>query len=50
MIGIGATFSTGVAGWMADHFGNPVAFMSLAAVGIAAATLVWAAMPETRPQ
>jgi hypothetical protein len=27
MIGIGATFSTGVAGWMADHFGSPVAFI-----------------------
>jgi MFS family permease len=50
MIGIGATFSTGLAGLIADWFGNPVAFMSLAAAGVAAAALVWTAMPETRPQ
>ena len=50
MIGIGATFSTGLAGLIADRFGNPVAFISLAAAGVAAAGLVWAAMPETRPQ
>jgi MFS family permease len=50
MIGIGATFSTGVAGWVADRYGNPIAFMSLAAIGVAAAALVWAAMPETRPR
>jgi MFS family permease len=50
MIGIGATFSTGLAGLIADRFGNPVAFMSLAAAGVAAAALVWTAMPETRPQ
>jgi len=50
MIGIGATFSTGVAGWVADLYGNPIAFMSLAAIGVAAAALVWAAMPETRPR
>src|SRR5207248_2673154 len=49
MIGVGATFSTAVAGWIADAFGNPIAFMSLAAIGLAAATLVWMAMPETRP-
>jgi MFS family permease len=50
MIGIGATFSTGLAGLIADRFGNPAAFMSLAAAGVAAAALVWTAMPETRPQ
>jgi len=50
MIGVGATFSTAFAGWVADDFGNPIAFMSLAAIGLAAAALVWAAMPETRPR
>ncbi len=50
MIGIGATFSTGLAGLIADRFGNPVAFMSLAGAGVAAAALVWTAMPETRPR
>ena len=50
MIGVGATFSTAFAGCVADDFGNPIAFMSLAAIGLAAAALVWAAMPETRPR
>ena len=48
-IGLGATFSTTLAGWIADSFGDPVAFIGLAAVGLAATLLVWAAMPETRP-
>ncbi len=50
MIGVGATFSTAFAGWVADDFGNPIAFMSLAAIGRAAAALVWAPIPETRPR
>jgi MFS family permease len=50
MIGLGATLSTGVAGLIADRFGDPIAFMVLAVVGVAAAAVVWAAMPETRPQ
>jgi predicted MFS family arabinose efflux permease len=50
LIGVGATFSTAVAGWIADGFGNPIAFMLLAAIGLAAAALVWVAMPETRPR
>lgn len=48
-IGIGATLSTTVAGWLADQAGEPVAFLALAAVGIAAVLLVQFAMPETRP-
>ncbi|HEX6441400.1 MAG TPA: MFS transporter [Stellaceae bacterium] len=47
-IGIGATFSTGVAGWIADQFGGATAFYALAAVGLAATALVWVVMPETR--
>jgi MFS family permease len=50
MIGLGATLSTGVAGLIADRFGDPIAFMVLAVVGVAAAVVVWSAMPETRPQ
>jgi MFS family permease len=46
--GIGATLSTALAGFIADHFGNTVSFMSLAAAGAAAVLLVWFAMPETR--
>jgi MFS family permease len=47
--GLGATFSTTMAGWIADTIGPRVAFLSLALVGAAAAALLWAAMPETRP-
>ena len=48
-IGIGATVSTTVAGWIADRFGEPVAFSAFAFAGVAAVFFVWAAMPETRP-
>jgi MFS family permease len=48
-IGIGATLSTTVAGWIADRFGDPVAFLSLGGVALSAMLLVWAAMVETRP-
>jgi MFS family permease len=48
-VGLGATFSTTVAGWIADKLGDPAAFVALALVGLAATLLVWLAMPETRP-
>jgi len=47
--GLGATFSTVIAGWIAEHFGPRVMFLSLAGVGVAAIALLWFAMPETRP-
>jgi MFS family permease len=47
--GLGATFSTTIAGLMADAFGAPVAFLGLAVAGVAALFLVWQMMPETRP-
>lgn len=46
--GIGATLSTTLAGFIADHFGNTVSFLGLASAGAAAVVLVWLAMPETR--
>jgi MFS family permease len=49
-IGIGATASTGVAGWIADRAGEPFAFSALTFAGVAAVFFVWAAMPETRPR
>ena len=49
-IGIGATLSTTLAGWIGDHYGQPIAFASLAGFGLAACALVLSAMPETRPQ
>jgi MFS family permease len=47
-IGIGATLSTTVAGWLSDRFGIPAAFACLAVAGLAATMFVWGAMPETR--
>ncbi|AGK46541.1 MULTISPECIES: MFS transporter [Burkholderia] len=46
--GVGATFSTALAGFAADHFGNATSFFGLAAAGALATLLVWFAMPETR--
>src|SRR6202011_3154053 len=47
--GLGATFSTTVAGWAADRLGAEPAFLSLALVGGLATLLLALAMPETRP-
>jgi MFS family permease len=49
-VGLGATASTSLAGWVADWFGTPAAFACLAGVGLAAVLLVWRAMPETKPE
>jgi MFS family permease len=48
--GLGATASTTLAGLVADAFGAPLAFVGLAASGLAAWLLVLLAMPETRPE
>jgi sugar phosphate permease len=47
--GLGATFSTAVAGWIAERYGTSETFLFLAAVGTMAVLLLWVAMPETRP-
>ena len=47
--GLGATFGTTVAGWIADNFNPQVAFLALSVVGLTATGLLWVAMPETRP-
>jgi MFS family permease len=44
----GATFSTTLAGWLADARGDRWAFLGLAAAGLAGTLLVAFAMPETR--
>lgn len=46
-IGVGATISTTLAGWIGDRFGDQAAFLALALAGLAATMLVWRAMPET---
>ena len=47
-IGGGATLSTVIAGFIADHLGVGAAFVSLAAVGLCATAFVWTLVPETR--
>jgi MFS family permease len=47
-VGIGSTVSTGLAGSVADRWGQSTAFAGLATAGLAAAGLAWGAMPETK--
>lgn len=49
-VGVGATLSTTIAGWIADTYGEAMAFYSLASVGVVAMLLVVLAMRETRPE
>jgi len=48
-VGIGASLSATLAGYMSDHFGSPSAFAMLAAIAFAGLTVMWLLMPETRP-
>ena len=48
-IGLGATFSTALAGAIGDHWGDRVAFLGLASAGAVAALALWLVMPETQP-
>jgi MFS family permease len=48
-IGVGATLSTTLAGYVSDHFGSSTAFLVLAAIAAAGLACIWALMPETRP-
>jgi MFS family permease len=47
-VGLGGALSTALAGGFADRFGNVDSFLVLAGFGLAATTLMWFAMPETR--
>jgi MFS family permease len=49
-VGIGASLSTTAAGFTLDHFGCAATFFGLAGVAVAGLALVWALMPETRPE
>lgn len=46
---VGATFSTTLAGVVADRMGISAALVGLALVGFSATALLWRALPETRP-
>jgi MFS family permease len=49
-VGIGASTSTTFAGYLSDHFGSATAFFGLAGVAAAGLALVFAVLPETRPE
>ena len=49
-VGIGAAFSTTLAGYTVDAFGHQTAFLILMGVGAVGFLLVMAVMPETKPQ
>ena len=48
-VGIGASLSATLAGYLTDRFGSATAFGSLATIALVGFTLVWFLMPETRP-
>jgi len=47
-IGIGASLSATLAGYISDHFGSPSAFAALAAIALLGLIVAWFLMPETR--
>jgi MFS family permease len=48
--GIGASMSMLFAGYVSDRFGGEIAFLALGGTAVLALSLVWFAMPETRPK
>jgi predicted MFS family arabinose efflux permease len=46
--GIGASLSTILSGYIADHLGSSVAFMGLSAVAATGLFMIWLVMPETK--
>jgi MFS family permease len=48
-VGVGASVSTTLAGYVSDRFGGSTAFLAMAIVGLAGLALVSFVMPETRP-
>jgi MFS family permease len=47
-VGIGGSISPTLAGYMSDHFGSPIAFLTLAVIAATSFATVWALMPETQ--
>jgi MFS family permease len=47
-VGIGASISPTLAGYLTDHSGSSVAFLALAMIAATGFAAVWALMPETR--
>ena len=49
-VGIGATISPTLSGYISDNFSSSVAFLGLAAIAAAGLLAVWIMLPETRPE
>ena len=47
-VGIGASLSTVLAGFVSDRLGSSTAFMGLAGVAALGLFMIWLVMPETR--
>jgi MFS family permease len=48
-VGVGASLSATIAGYMSDHFGSAAAFAGLAGIALVGLVVLWFLMPETRP-
>jgi len=48
-VGIGASISATLGGFLTDHYGGPWAFAGLAAIALVGLTAVFLFMPETKP-
>ncbi len=48
-VGVGASISTSLAGYVSDRFDSATAFLMMAGIGLLGLAAVWSAMPETRP-
>ena len=49
-VGVGASISTTLAGYVSDRFDSPTAFLMMAGFGLLGLAAVGLAMPETRPR
>ena len=48
-VGVGASISTTLVGYVSDQFDTAAAFMMMAGIAVAGLAMVWFVMPETRP-
>jgi MFS family permease len=48
-VGIGASLSATLAGFITDRFGSPYAFAGLGVIACVGLVVLWLFMPETRP-
>jgi predicted MFS family arabinose efflux permease len=46
-VGIGASISPTMSGFLSDQYGSPIAFLGLAGIAALGLALVWAVLPET---